>query len=313
MPHFSHEYTGRLNDFLHWRLGGTLFYRQEIVEVPGFLTGVFVTYDGIRDDTCEVLPPISWATFKEKMSCLKADWADADEGIYGQFFADPTKVIIGWEGRTIYVIKGGQHPEQWTAEHALREATILFEGRRPIWGPMVYEEVKRLRNTLPVGREHFREYEKQVRIVFTYLFQGELGDGAAQSRTEPEEEGVEIRDILFPNVAESGFWKDLKDKYSASEIVVDAKNTDEVTRDDLRQLYCYLKRALGFWGFLVCRSPATERIVAFNRTLFKNFEQERGVLIVSDDDLRRMFEMALRGQRPSDYLRDRMSDFVRSI
>jgi len=93
-----------------------------------------------------------------------------------------------------------------------------------------------------------------VRVIFNFLFRGELGEGRPQTRTEPETEGVEIRDLLFSNIAETGFWKDLKDKYSASEIVVDAKNTDESTRDDLRQLYCYLKPALGFWGFIVCRS-----------------------------------------------------------
>ncbi len=95
--------------------------------------------------------------------------------------------------------------------------------------------------------------------------------------------------------------------------MVDAKNTDELTRDDLRQLYCYLKPALGFWGFIVCRSPQPERLHAFNRTLHKNFCQARGILILNDDDLRRMVELANRGQRPSAYLRDQMSEFVRSI
>jgi hypothetical protein len=132
-----------------------------------------------------------------------------------------------------------------------------------------------------------------------------LGEGREQSRTEPEDEGVEIRDILFSNVAESGFWRDLKDKYLASEIVVDGKNTDEVTRDDLRQLYCYLKPALGYWGFIICRSPQDPKLHAFNRTLFRNFCQARGVLILSDEDLRRMVAMVNHGQRASDYLRDR--------
>jgi hypothetical protein len=37
------------------------------------------------------------------------------------------------------------------------------------------------------------------------------------------------------------------------------------------------------------------------------------VLILSDEDLRRMVAMANHGQRASDYLRDRLADFVRSI
>ena len=35
--------------------------------------------------------------------------------------------------------------------------------------------------------------------------------------------------------------------------------------------------ALGFWGFVVCRGPQHEKIHAFNRTLFKNFCQQRGL------------------------------------
>jgi hypothetical protein len=152
-----------------------------------------------------------------------------------------------------------------------------------------------------------------VRVIFNFLFRGELGEGRPQSRTEEEDEGVEIRDLLYSNNANSGFWKDLKDKYSASEIVVDAKNKDKLTRDDLRQLYCYLKPALGFWGFLVCRSEQPAWIRAFNRTLFRNFNQSRGLLILCDDDLRRMVQMKNRGQNPLAYLSERMSEFIRSI
>jgi hypothetical protein len=134
-----------------------------------------------------------------------------------------------------------------------------------------------------------------------------------QSRTQPEDEGIEIRDLIFANKAETGFWRSLRDKYSASEIVVDAKNKDEISRDDLRQLYCYLKPAIGFWGFIVCRSEPPSSIRAFNRTLFRNFNQQRGLLILSDDDLRRMVQMKMRGKRPSEYLQERMSEFIRSI
>jgi len=166
---------------------------------------------------------------------------------------------------------------------------------------------------VPPGPEHFQAFEHIVRVVFNFLFIGDLGEGKAQSRTQPEDEGVEIRDIIFANNAESGFWSDLKRKYHASEIVVDAKNKDELTRDDLRQLYCYLKPALGLWGFIVCRLPQSSTINAFNRTLCRNFSQTRGVLILSDDDLRRMVQIKVGGQDPAAYLQECMSNFVRSI
>src|SRR6266566_2086944 len=145
------------------------------------------------------------------------------------------------------MIKAGQHPEYWKMSNATEEATSLMTSTAVEAGKVIQAETAHLREIVPPGPEHFRAFEHIVRVVFNFLFIGELGEGKAQSRTEPEDEGVEIRDLIFANNSESAFWQDLKRKYAASEIVVDAKNKDELTRDDLRQLYCYLKPALGFW------------------------------------------------------------------
>jgi hypothetical protein len=124
---------------------------------------------------------------------------------------------------------------------------------------------------------------------------------------------MEVRDLIFANKASHGFWKDLKDKWAASEIVVDSKNTEELSREDLRQLYCYLKPVLGFFGIIVCRREPHALIQSFNRTLIKNCKQKRIILILSDDDLRRMVAMALLGRDPSEYLHERYSELLRSI
>lgn len=315
LTHFADAYADVVNNILHDILGGTRFFKQEIVEVPGLLTGLIITYDGIRDDTRETRDQMSWQEFLDRMSIVKADWKSFDRKVMEQFPSAPNKVMGGWESRTIYFIKGGKHPEEWTQTHARKDALLLLNGSLGLWGKMIQDEAQNLSANVPVGLEHFREYENKVRVIlnFLFFFRGELGEGQAQSRTEPESEGVEIRDLLFANKATSGYWKDLKDKYAASEIVVDAKNTNDLKRDDLRQLYCYLKPALGYWGFIVCWSQPSIPIQAFNRTLFQNFQQRRGALILCDDDLRRMVDITIRGNNPSEYLRERMSEFVRSV
>jgi hypothetical protein len=298
---------------LHQTLGETLFFKNEIVEVEGLLTGLLVTYDGVSDDTREPPLRMDWDTFLKRMSMVKPDWKTFDRASIEKFAEAPDRVMMGYEGRTIYFIKGGAHPEQWTPNNADTDGAALIQGGSAALGRLIQYEVETLRQRIPSGHEHFRMYEDQVRVIFNFLFRSELGDGKAQSRTEPEDDGVEIRDLIFTNKATAGFWKDLKDKYSATEVIVDAKNKDVLTREDLRQLYCYLKRALGFWGFIVCRSPPSEPIKAFNRTLHKNFSQLRGVLVLSDDDLHRMVQIANRGRSPSAYLQERMADFARSI
>lgn len=245
---------------------------------------------------------MSWEQFLDRMSNAKADWKHFDREHMEHLAEAPTKSMMGWEGRTIYFIKGGTHPDQWTRVHAERDAKALLAGSYHALGPLIKFVADTLRSAVPPGH-----------VIFNFLFRGELGEGQAQARTEPGDDGIEIRDLVFSNKADSGFWNDLKNKYSATEIVVDCKNKDAITREDIRQLYCYLKPALGFWGFIVCRSPPSEAIRAFNRTLYKNFSQQRGVLILCDDDVRRMVEIATRGKSPSTYLHERMSEFVRSI
>lgn len=312
LGHSLDAYADRAVGILRDYMGDAFFFfRQEVIEVQELLTALLITYDGVKDDSREVSDKASPEGFLQRMSKAKKDWAFFDLDLVRKMA--PHQVLGGWEGRTIYFIKPGTCPEQWSGEKATEDVTNLLNASGRTLGRLIQIEAENLRDIVPVGREHFQGYERMVRVMFNFLFRGELGEGRAQVRTEPENEGVEIRDLLFANRADFGFWKDLKTKYSASEIVVDAKNTDAVDRGDLRQLYCYLKPALGYWGFIVCRSPQPESVQAFNRTLYKNFRQERGILVLSDDDLRRMVLVKNGGNSPTAYLQERMSEFLRSV
>jgi hypothetical protein len=63
----------------------------------------------------------------------------------------------------------------------------------------------------------------------------------------------------------------------------------------------------------VSEGRPSKPIDSFNRTLFKNFAQARGVLVLTEEDLRRMVTIAGHGRHPSDYLRERWSEFLRSV
>jgi hypothetical protein len=313
MQHFAFDYAERVNEILHDVLWSTWFYKHEIIEVPGLVTALLVTYDNQQDDEYIFTADATWEIFLQRMSRVKPDWAYFPLENMEKQAKLPHKTIGGWEGRTIYFIKGGSNPEYWSMEKARQDTILLVSSSVQKHGSIIKHEIESVEDTIPVGSEHFHEYEDFVRVTINYLFTEHLGEAKLQERTEPGNEGTEIRDLIAQNIANSGFWKDIKNKYSCTEIVFEAKNTNELTRDNLRQIYCYLKPALGFWGFIVCRKEQPSKIHAYNRTLFKNFTQSRGILILSDSDLKRMVNIKLSNHDPSDYLRDKMSEFVRSI
>lgn len=302
-----------MNEFLHSFMISTWHYKHQIFEVPGLLTALLITYDDQPKDEYEVYPATTWEAFLQRMSKVKPDWAYFDREDMERLALEPHRSMGGWEGRTVYFIRGGGHPEFWKPERVPEDGRLLLTASARLQGPMITAEADAIAESLPRGREHYREYEDFVRKVINYLFPGQLGEAKAQVRTEAGNEGTEIRDLLAHNIAQAGFFADLKSKYSCSEILFDAKNTDELTRDDLRQIYCYLKPAIGLWGFLVCRSSQPEVIHSYNRTLFKNFAQTRGLQVLTDDDLRAMIAMRTRERDPSDHLQQLFSSFIRGV
>jgi len=308
--HYALEYAKRVNELLHSCLWPTWFYKHEVYEVPNVATGLFITYDNQKDDEFEIHTNVKWKRFRLRLTKITKQWASLSLNTMKKLSKSTEKTIGGWERRTIYFFKGGNDPNSWMPAKAETDVYALLAGASKTWGPLVLDRVSRVRELIPSGRDHFKDYQDHVRVTINFLFIGQLGEAKPQVRIES---GLEIRDLICQNRSDSGFWKDLKDKYSCTEILFDAKNTEKLTREDIRQVYSYLKPAMGLWGFIVCRAPQGDNIIAFNREQFNNYQQKRGVLILTDDDLLRMARIKLSKQDPSEYMRDRMSEFVRSV
>jgi hypothetical protein len=313
MEHFARDYARAFSDFLHRFLISTWHYKLQVFEIPGLLTALLVNYDNQREDELVLVTDITYDHFLARMAEVKPDWIYFKRENFEGLAKQPHKTMLGWEGRTIYVMKGGSNPDRWSPDVATKDATQILVASASLQGRFLQEEAASIERALPPGNEYYRAYEDFVRISFNYLFNAHLGEAIAQARTEPGNEALEIRDLIAQNLAKSGVFHDLKLKYSCSEILVEAKNKTELNRDDLRQVYCYLKPAIGLWGFIVCRSRPGPNIVAYNRTLFKNFAQSRGVLILTDDDIRTMIAMKLRDRDPSEHVASEYSQFIRGI
>jgi hypothetical protein len=88
------------------------FYKVEVVEVSGPLTAILVTYHGVCDHQREIGLELSWKDFLARMAIVKSDWMRFERSLIDRLRDNHDKVICGWKGRTIYIIKDGQHSEQ---------------------------------------------------------------------------------------------------------------------------------------------------------------------------------------------------------
>jgi len=235
--HFALAFATHANEILHSNLSVTFDYRHEILEVPGLVTALFITYAGRRGDEYEIKTPVSFDEFKARLMEVKYEWHDLEEATIRGLAAKPEKSISGWENQTIYIVRGGSFPPSWTTALAEQWLSLILSGSALFWGPMIEQEWKYLDENIAAGQPGAAAFEHQVRVTMNFLFGNQqLLDGSHHSRTE--DDGLEIRDIIYRNVATDGFWRDLRDKYGCSEIIFEVKNKQTINRDDLRQLYC---------------------------------------------------------------------------
>jgi len=188
MGHFTDEYANRVNTILHRVLTPTWFYKQEIIEVPGVVTAILITYDEVRDDSHGVRNNCSWDDFQQRLWNIKG-WRISRDLLDKMVRENSPMVIGGWEGRTIYIMRAGSRHEHWTADKANDDILDLMMDSGQIRVEILKQETENLREIVPPGPENFKAFEHIVRVVFNYLFSGELGEGEVQSRTQPEDEG----------------------------------------------------------------------------------------------------------------------------
>lgn len=154
----------------------------------------------------------------------------------------------------------------------------------------------------PSGKSHWRDYEGLVEEIFTYLFVPPLGKPKTQSRSV---NGLEIRDLIFPNRVKSGYWQSVRFDYKGSYVVVDAKNTKRPDKNDVIQLEDYLQeRQTGLFGILCCRK-ATKSAKQQRRKAYST-DPPKMIVLFDDKDVNDMILKKARGENPEDVLNDRI-------
>jgi len=85
------------------------------------------------------------------------------------------------------------------------------------------------------------------------FFSGRL---AMSNRTFAQWTGRSIRDWVAGNHSQSGFWKLIRDRYIATQVIFECKNYNDLSADDFAQVDHYLNDRIGpLWSDSIPGGP----------------------------------------------------------
>jgi len=148
----------------------------------------------------------------------------------------------------------------------------------------------KLENVQP-GKDQFQEFENIVEEFLSVLFPDDLKDPHSQV---DRGNGSGTIDITFLNTANSNFWNFVLNRYNSLHVPVEAKNTENMTVHDIRQIYSRLDSVRGRFGLIVSRDVSDSDI-----SQVKDMMNGGVAIPISDDDLIDMMKTKLEGGEPS--------------
>jgi len=151
---------------------------------------------------------------------------------------------------------------------------------RPDFDTDVQQHIAKL-DEIPSGsKKHADQYMDTVKVLIDFIFK-DLSFYQKEKRTIL---GEARRDLIYQNNAVSGIFSDLKIKHAANHIVIDTKNTNNVTAKDVAQVSNYLNDDIGRVAFIISRKK-DKRLRAHSYTQLT--KQKKVILFIADEDLKR--------------------------
>jgi hypothetical protein len=152
---------------------------------------------------------------------------------------------------------------------------------------------------LEPGARNAAQYQLLVLDAFVFLFGDVLKDPKSESSTFL---GTLRRDVTFKNFAETGPWLDWKNEHHILLVLIECKNKEKLSYDDLRQTACYIGRKMGRLGILACRKTTPDDVREMLNWFVNN--DDKYVLVVNDDSLIDWIKLKDRGENPTSAIAD---------
>lgn len=217
--------------------------------------------------------------------------------ISGSKFLSQIPEVRVWDRATL---------EEMLADHPdlLKRHEVESPITPPRFSAQATELLGRLSSCQP-GKEDWRDYEDICTNIWTFLFCPPLRKPWPQERTESR---LDIRDAIFPNDAETGFWGKVRNDYSAKYVLLEFKNyTRSISKGEVGQAADYLKDELGNFGIIISRKPPSESAIKKRRETWE--QREKLILLISDQDIGEMVMFKERAEPPEAVLRDLIDQF----
>ena len=154
------------------------------------------------------------------------------------------------------------------------------------------------------------QYQTHIGKILDYLF----GDSLSSPITEHSDHWkVNRRDFILRNYAEDGFWAQIRTRYYADFIVLDAKNyTGKIKKQAILQISNYLKlHGTGLFGIIISRNGGDQGSYITARECWAM--DNKLVIVLNDDDIKNMLIAKESGNFPEEILRQKIEEFRLSM
>jgi hypothetical protein len=203
---------------------------------------------------------------------------------------------------------------QTFAEQIKDSAYLFFKGLILSVAPLTRQSpeihlLKKIKNCQP-GKRDWSDYQKIVGQVFERLFCPPLQAPLLESA---DAAGINRRDLIFPNYADAGFWRFLREMYKADYIVVDAKNyKTAVGKHQVLQIANYLKpHGAGMFALIATRAGADNAARLTIREQWMAYQKM--ILVLDDESLEVMLLAASSGGDAAKVIGQLIEDFRLSM
>lgn len=176
--------------------------------------------------------------------------------------------------------------------------------------PNATKLIKELYEIKP-GKEDAMVFHKYITKALNFIFEGYI----LRQRVEVEiNEGRKRIDIMFDNLAEKGFFYELRSlhKVFCPKIIIECKNYSSTpSNPEIDQLIGRFNNYIGRFGILVCRNIEDKK--SLNNRCKDALKGGQGYIIVlSDDDIKELmiFRQKCDVEGINNYLRDKFDELI---